>query len=331
MGRSLARLVRSRPARILAGAILLDLLAGEPPDRFHPVAWIGRAIAALEHRSPREGAAVQLPYGAGMSALVVASTALTAATAQRAARGVPLGFLLEVWLLKSTFAVRALLAAAEPVRRALESSDLPAARSFLFALVSRRTDDLSPDLVAAAAIESLAENVTDSALAPWLAYALFGLPGAAAYRALNTLDSMIGYRNHYEYLGKAAARADDMANLVPARLGALLIALAAPAGRGSPRRALTTASRHHRRTMSPNAGWTMAAMAGALGLTLEKTGAYRLGNGRAPASIDIRRAQRITAVALTAGAIGVLAATAFSGNRHLARHPLPCEGRGPGG
>ncbi|MGH2588747.1 MAG: CobD/CbiB family cobalamin biosynthesis protein, partial [Dehalococcoidia bacterium] len=191
--------------------------------------------------------------------------------------------------------------------------------------------DLSPDLIAAAAIESLAENVTDSALAPWLAYALFGLPGAAAYRALNTLDSMIGYRNHYEYLGKAAARADDVANLVPARLGALLITLAAPAGHGSPRRALATAWRHHRRTASPNAGWTMAAMAGALGLTLEKTDAYRLGDGRPPVPTDIRRAQRVTAAALAAGAISALAATVLEGSSRLARHPLPCEGRGTGG
>jgi adenosylcobinamide-phosphate synthase len=168
--------------------------------------------------------------------------------------------------------------------------------------VSRETSTLGAGLVAAAAIESLAENLTDSALAPWLAYACLGASGAAAYRALNTLDSMVGYRGRYEYLGKPAARADDLANLVPARLGALLIAAAAPAGGGSARRAWRTARRDHRRTASPNAGWTMAAMAGALGVTLEKTGHYRLGDGPEPGPDDLRRAQRVAAAALALGA-----------------------------
>jgi len=296
--------------RRLVAAIALDLVAGEPPGQIHPVVWLGRLIAALDRRAPRGGRSSQLAYGAAMVAIVAGLSAAVAARLSRMAGPVPGGRLGQVWLLKTTFAVRALLAAGEAVRRPLEAEDLDDARAALRSLVSRETAHLPPGLVAAAAIESLAENLTDSALAPWLAYAPFGLPGAAAYRALNTLDSMVGYRGRYEHLGKAAARADDVVNLVPARLCALLIAAAAPAGGGSPARAWRTALRDHGRTASPNAGWTMAAMAGALGVELEKAGHYRLGEGRQPDPADIRRAQRIAAVALALGA-GVAAAVAI--------------------
>jgi adenosylcobinamide-phosphate synthase len=186
-----------------------------------------------------------------------------------------------------------LIEAGREVRHELARGDGDGARAALRSLVSRDTAGLEPPLLAAAAIESLAENATDSFIAPWLAYALAGLPGAFAYRTINTLDSMIGYRGRYEYLGKAAARLDDLANLLPTRAAALLLALAAPAGCGSPPRAMRTALRHHTRTASPNAGWTMAAMAGALGVRLEKRDAYVLGTGRDPGSADVRRAERI--------------------------------------
>lgn len=307
-----------RRAGVLAAALLLDLLLGEPPARLHPVVWLGRAIGALERRGPGQGAAAQLLYGAAMTALLVGSSALISASVTRAPLPTPARVAAEVWLLKSTFAVRALFTAVEVVRRWLTTGRLDEARSALRALVSRETAALPPGLVAAAAIESLAENSVDSALAPWLAYAVLGLPGAAAYRALNTLDSMVGYRGSYEYLGKAAARADDAANLLPARLGAALISAAAPCGHGSIGRAWRVARAQRGRTASPNAGWTMAAMAGALGVTLEKVGAYRLGGGRRPNAADIRRAERIVAGALALGALlaGALAALIEVGWRH---------------
>jgi len=129
--------------------------------------------------------------------------------------------------------------------------------------------------VAAAAIESVAEKASDALVAPALAYAAFGLPGAAVYRGINTLDAMIGYRGAYEWLGKAAARLDDAANLIPSHLTNGLLALAAGPGRG--RAVWRIAWRDHRRTASPNAGWPMAAMAGAIGVELEKVDHYRLG------------------------------------------------------
>lgn len=291
----------ARRTAVLATAIALDLTFGEPPDSLHPVVWIGRAIARLERSAPHDDPALELLYGGGMVASVVGAAGIVAALAERLPD--PLGFVVETSALSTLFAVRGLLRAAGRVREPLVRGDLDAARDALSWLVSRDVRGLGPPLIAAAAIESVAENLTDSALAPWLAYALGGLPGAAAYRALNTLDSMIGYRGRYEHLGKAAARLDDMANLLGARLGAMLIAAGATVAGGSGRGAWRTATRHHARTASPNAGWTMAAMAGALGVKLEKLGAYRLGTGRLPRAADIRRATRIACVALAGGAL----------------------------
>ena len=302
-------------AVVLAVAALLDLLAGEPPARLHPVVWMGRVVAGLERSAPRQGRRRQLAWGAAVALVGPAGAALGAAVARRAIRRLgPVGLLGEAALLKTTFAVRALVAAGSAVQAALDAGDEAGARAALRSLVSRDTMALGPPLLAAAAIESLAENTTDSFLAPWLAYALAGLPGAFAYRAVNTLDSMIGYRGRYEYTGKAAARLDDTLNLVPARLAMALLALAAPAGGGSPLRAVRAARRDRGVTASPNAGWTMAAMAGALGLRLEKVGAYALGDGRDPAAPDIGRARRIV-LATAALAGGTVTATLVAGGR----------------
>jgi adenosylcobinamide-phosphate synthase len=301
--------VRRRAAALL-GAAALDLLVGEPPAQAHPVVWLGRAISLAERTAPRGGHARQLTWGAVLAGGLPLVAALVSGVAGRVCRRCgPAGVLAEAAMLKPAFALGALVGAGGIVRRALDLGDLARAREELRSLVSRDTGSLDGGLVAAAAIESLAENLTDSVLAPWLAYVAFGLPGAYAYRAVNTLDSMIGYHGRYEYLGKAAARLDDLLNCLPARVGAVLLAAAAPAGLGSCTRALRTALRDAQRTASPNAGWTMAAMAGALGVRLEKVGAYALGDGRIPDSVDIARAQRIVlgaaGLALMALALGL--------------------------
>ena len=151
-------------------------------------------------------------------------------------------------------------------------------------------------------MESVAENTTDSFLGPWLSFAIAGLPGAFAYRAVNTLDSMIGYHGRYEYLGKVSAHLDDAVNVLPARLSAfLLVAAAALLGR-SPRRAWAIMEREHARTESPNAGWTMAAMSGGLGISLEKRGHYAIGQGlREPGPRDVRGAVALASTRLPTG------------------------------
>jgi adenosylcobinamide-phosphate synthase len=198
-------------------------------------------------------------------------------------------------------AYRGLDDAVAAVQAALTHGDLAEARRLLgWHLVSRPTADLRADEVAAAAIESLAENLSDSVLAPLLAYLVGGLPGMAAYRLVNTADAMWGYRSpRYEELGKAAARLDDLLNLLPSRLTALLLTLSAGLAGGNAANALHIALRDHGRTTSPNAGWPMAAMAGALDTTLSKRDHYTLGDGaRTPDAALIAEARRIARGAL---------------------------------
>jgi len=202
-------------------------------------------------------------------------------------------------VLKMTFAWRALIASGERVRRDIESGRADAAREQVRSLVSRDTSKLDSSLLAAATIESLAENASDSFIAPLFYYHLFGIVGAYAYRAVNTMDSMLGYHGRYEYLGKIPARLDDLLNFIPARLTAWLIVLASKIARADAPHARRILRRDHALTASPNAGYPMSAMAGALDVRLEKRGRYSLNeSGRAPEPLDIARATRIVTAAL---------------------------------
>ena len=273
----------------LAGALLWDRLLGEPPAAAHPVVWMGRVIGAADrHLGAHRGSPLlQLGQGLAIALLVPAAFAAATAMLMSALTGWPwLRLAAGFWLVKSTFAVRALGEAGGGVRRALANDDLPAARVALGSLCSRDASQLGPEAVAAGAVESLAENASDSVVAPLFWFAVFGLPGAIAYRAINTADAMIGYHGRYEYLGKAAARLDDLANWLPARLTAGLL-LAAGAVRGLPMaRAWRILRRDGGRTESPNAGRPMAAMAGLLGVQLETAGHYRLGDAGAPVGAE---------------------------------------------
>ena len=293
---------------VLLLALALDFALPEPPNSIHPVVWMGKAISALERLGAGRGDKAALVIGAGIAVVVPVAFGGAAWLALIGLRELgELPYLIGgAALLKTTFAVRGLGRAARDTQRGIEDDDLSLARHNLRSLVSRDAAELPKPMVAAAAIESVAENTTDSFIAPWLAFALLGLPGAFAYRALNTLDSMIGYRGQYEYLGKASARLDDLFNLLPARVSAALLLIAgAASGRGA-REGWRAAIREHRLTASPNAGWTIAAMAGLLGIALEKPGHYRIGQGfREPAAADIGRASRL---AYIVAGLGVLVA-----------------------
>ena len=299
---------------ILVGALLLDLGIGEPSNFCHPVAWLGAALGRAFLAAPRQGRVTPFLSGAAIVGAAAGATVslLLWATPAMASLGW-LGVAAQIWLLKCSFSLRGLFSAARAVQRALAAGDLKRARVEVgLHLVSRPTSGLGAAEVASAAIESVAENLTDGFVAPVLFYLVLGLPAAWAYRVVNTADAMVGYRGGgFEYLGKAAARLDDLLNLVPARLAALaLVAGARVAADG--RRALRIARRDHSLTASPNAGWTIAAMAGALGVVLEKPGAYRLGEGRPPTDADIGVSLRVVAVAAALAATVAVVTTAFS-------------------
>jgi adenosylcobinamide-phosphate synthase len=302
----------------LGVALILDRLAGEPPQALHPVVWLGKVATLIERRAPSTTATSQLATGAALVGIVVSTASVIAALAEAVLARLPPGLriLLRAVLLKPTFAVRELVQAAERVQVLIQTGDIDGARAALRDLVSRDATRLDAGLVAAATIESLAENASDAIVAPWLAFMVAGLPGAYAYRAVNTLDAMVGYHGRYEYLGKPAARCDDLLNLVPARLTAVLL-IASAARDGMAQTAWRTTRRDHTATASPNAGWPMAAMAGALQVRLEKIDHYVLGRDfRPPGAADIATASHLISRLATVAAWG-LALAGLCGIRAL--------------
>ena len=276
-------------------AVVMDRLLPEPPARLHPVVWIGCAINALGRAAPQRPVPAFF-FGWLIVIMVVGSSGgLTFLMVISLVHVHPVAYVLGgAVLLRVTFTVSGLLVAAGQTRQALDEGRLDVARASLSSLVSRDSTSLTASLVAASAIESVAENTTDSYVGPWLAFGLFGLPGAVVYRAINTLDSMLGYRDDYEYLGKAAARLDDVVNLIPARVSAVLLVVSGSFSRFPVRRAWQVMLRDGGLTASPNAGLTMSAMAGLLEIRLEKPGHYCLGKGlREPEAEDIGRAVRV--------------------------------------
>lgn len=282
-------------AAATVAALLVDATLGEPPETLHPTVWMGRAISALEApaltlQSPEARRAAGVLLAAGLPTLAYGTSRLALNLVPRWLRAP-----LEITLLSTTISLRGLSDAAHAVERELESGDLPSARSRVRHFVGRDTHDLPETDVARAAVESVAENLSDGVTAPMLYGALFGAPGALAYKAVNTLDSMIGYRwSPYADLGRASARLDDLANFVPARLTALAVALLS----NHPTVAIATARRFAPLTASPNAGWPEAAFAGALDLRLGGAKTYGgrthegpvLGTGQPPGAADIGRA-----------------------------------------
>lgn len=301
-------------------ALLSDLVLGDPPNRWHPTAWMGTVIARMGRwRERPRGATADLAAGAGVVAVGALGAAGAGVVVTRLAARLPgpLKALLVAAVLGTTFSIRGLDRAAAEVQRALEAGDLAAARRLLaWHLVSRDTSSLGPGQVAAATIESVAENTSDGVIAPLAWYLVGGLPAALAYRFVNTADAMIGYRDpEHEWYGKAAARLDDVLNLVPARLTGLLLVAAAPLAGVSPYGAWSIMRRDARLTASPNAGVPMGAMAGALSVELEKPDCYRLGGGlREPEAADVQRARRVAGFA--AGLwVGVAAAVSMRRSR----------------
>jgi adenosylcobinamide-phosphate synthase len=272
------------PAPLLAAvllALLLDAALGDPMWLHrripHPVVLIGRTVEALERRlrHPR-GSPGGLVLSGGLAVLlVVGGAALIGALLQAALHRLPHGWIGEGVLIATLLAWGSLVDHVRRVADGLEQG-LGAGREAVRLIVGRDPDGLDAHAVARAAIESAAENFSDGLTAPLLFALLAGLPGILAYKSINTLDSMIGHRTpRHLHFGRAAARLDDLVNLVPARLSGLLIALAAllmPGGR--PGRALAAMGRDARHHRSPNAGWPEAALAGALGFRLAGPRAY---------------------------------------------------------
>jgi adenosylcobinamide-phosphate synthase len=325
MPRSQARTRHRWPlAAGLAAGVALDALLGDP-RRGHPVAAFGRAAAALEARDYADSRF----RGAAHAAACVLAAAAPAVLLHRRTRGRPplqmAATALTVWAVTGA---RSLHHEAERAVVALTENDLEAARQVLPNLCGRDPAGLDAGEIARAVIESVAENTSDAIVAPLLWGAVAGLPGLAAYRAVNTLDAMVGYRSpRYLRFGWASARLDDAANWIPARVTAALTIAVAPlaiprTSRSAALRAVLRDGGHH---PSPNAGRCEAAFAGALGVRLGGTNVYAGvtearpelgGEGRAPDPVDARRAIRLSG-AVTVAATGLAVLIALARPRRL--------------
>jgi adenosylcobinamide-phosphate synthase len=306
----------------IAAAFVLDLILGDPPAWPHPVRWMGRAVAFLEFWLRRSGLP---PFAAGLIlvAIVVPGTwGAGLALKELAARVSPaLAMGVEVVLLWTCLSARSLFTAAMGVYRALVRADVAAARGAVGMIVGRETDRLDATAVARAAVETVAENLVDGVVAPLFFAVIGGAPLALAYKMVNTLDSMIGYRDaRYILFGRAAARLDDVANYLPARLAVALIVPSAWILFGRGRQTWQTARRDGRRHASPNSGWSEAAFAGALGVCLGGPNRYHgrmvdkpyIGDGnREVVASDIHRACDLMLLAAAAAALLAAGAAPF--------------------
>ena len=310
-------------ARTLTAAYLLDWVLGDPETLPHPVRVIGRAIefGEVSLRRIGEGPTAELIGGVLLTGTVVLGSAIATSKLIHTIKACSPSFggIVEIWLGANCLATRNLLDEASAVLKALESSRIDTARQRLARIVGRDTAALSENEIARAVIETIAESLCDGIIAPLFYLTVGGVPLAIAYKATNTLDSMIGHRDaRYEWFGKFAARLDDVANFVPSRVAAILVCGSATL---MDRRAFERSCkiwRHDaRKHASPNAGQTESAMAGALGVQLGGVNTYAgerietplLGAGYPkPDSSTARRAMRITAVASLLGfALGCLA------------------------
>jgi len=261
---------------VVLAAVLLDLLLGDPRWLPHPVAGIGGMITALERLlrravpNERTGGVVLLLVTAGATAGLA-----TALVAGARALGPAAGFGVSVVLSWTCLAARSLHGESRMVSDALERGDLPAARQCLSYIVGRDTAELDEPAVWRGTVETVAENSSDGVIAPLLCLMVGGPVLGLAYKAVNTLDSMVGYKNErYLRFGWASARCDDLANWLPARLTGLLMVLAAPLAGLSARNAWRIMVRDGRNHSSPNSGIPEAATAGALGVRLGGTNSY---------------------------------------------------------
>ena len=290
------------------GGFVLDTLFGDPPWLPHPVVLMGKAISALEKRLRTR--LPQTPQGELLGGAVVAFTLpvgtflLTSLVCLGAAKLSPwLGLAVQMFWCGQALAAKDLAQESTNVYRALIKPDLPAARKAVSRIVGRDTQNLTLEGVTKAAVETVAENASDGVIAPLLYMLLGGAPLALTYKAINTMDSMLGYKNEkYLYFGRAAAKLDDVANYLPSRLAGLLWCVAAALTGNSPKGAWRIWRRDRRNHASPNSAQTESACAGALGVQLAGP-AYYFGEYYAKPTIgdplrpiepeDIRRANRM--------------------------------------
>jgi len=273
---------------IIFFALVIDFSLGDPKNKFHPTAWIGFLIAKLT--PSLKNSSDNLEKLGGIILIVISSTIIVSLITfidvginlittdyLSAIISVIVGGI----LLKTTIAIKGMEKHALAVVSSLENNNIISARDNLSMIVKRNTKDLDKDHILSGVVESISENTVDGITGPLFYFGLFGLPGAFVYRVINTADSMIGYKtNIFKNIGWFAANCDKILNYIPSRLTGLVMIFSAMILRNDWKRSYRIMIRDGRKTQSPNAGYPMAAIAGALGTKFEKIDHYSLGDGK---------------------------------------------------
>ena len=287
---------------IVGFALLLDFFIGDPKTKYHPTAWIGKLIALLVPFTKSNSAKKELIGGVLIVGIIVATVctvlvildigiSLLTIDIVSLVVSIAIGSI----LLKTTIAIRGMQIHALAVFDAVEKGDLDSARNHLSMIVKRDTKHLDKNHILSAVLESVSENTVDGVTGPLFYYAIFGLPGAFVYRVINTIDSMIGYKTTlFKNVGWFGAKCDTVLNYLPSRLTALVMILGALILGYNWKESLYIMKRDSGKLESPNAGFPMAALAGALGTRLEKMNYYTIGNG----SIEFTKSHIISALTL---------------------------------
>ena len=287
---------------IVTFAVILDLLVGDPKNKFHPTSWIGSSIAKLvpiiQNKSP------QREKLGGIILVILLTTLVTTLLVflDVAIQNIPFDFIgivvsviVGMILLKTTIAIRGMEKHAMAVMESIERNDLDAARNNLSLIVKRNTKNLDKNHVLSGTLESISENTVDGVTGPLFYFAFFGIPGAFIYRIINTIDSMIGYKTSiFTNVGWFGANCDKILNYLPSRITSLMMVLGAMILGKDWKKSYKIMKRDGKNTESPNAGYPMAALAGALGTRFEKIDHYSVGEG----DIELTKSHLRSAIAL---------------------------------
>ena len=287
---------------IVAFALLLDFLVGDPKTKYHPTAWIGKLIASLVPFTKSNSVRKELIGGILLVSVIVVTVCTVLVVLDIGISLLTIDIVSLIVsiavgsiLLKTTIAIRGMQKHALAVVDAVEKGDLGSARNHLSMIVKRDTKNLDKNHILSGVLESVSENTVDGITGPLFYYAIFGLPGAFVYRAINTVDSMVGYKTTlFKNVGWFGAKCDTVLNYAPSRLTGLVMILGALILGYNWKESLYIMKRDSGKLESPNAGFPMAALAGALGTRLEKMNYYTIGNG----SIEFTKSHIISAVTL---------------------------------
>jgi len=287
---------------IVGFALLLDFVAGDPKNKYHPTSWIGKLIAKLIPLAKNNSEKRELFGGVLVVCTVVSIVSTLLVFLEIGINFIStdlfslvVSIVIGTILLKTTIAIKGMEKHALNVADSLEKNDLDSARAHLSMIVKRNTKDLDENHIASAVLESVSENTVDGVTGPLFYYALFGLPGAFIYRVINTIDSMIGYRTSmFKNIGWFGANCDKVLNYIPSRLTGIVMILSALILGYNWKESFHIMKRDSRKLDSPNAGYPMSALAGAIGVKFEKINHYTIGDG----NIEFTRSNITTAITL---------------------------------